>query len=175
MISLDRDCSVLDVRVKHLSCKHTWIDRMGRPCLKMPLNRGVMEIQTTIRGCRVQVVIKSKVDREETYSKNRESIMRNRFRRNYTPTFKARVAIAALKSEQPLATLASKLRLHPNQITRWKSNLLERAPSVFDRRFVDANLLDDPRVLLERIEQLTLENDFLESALSKVGMLSAKR
>lgn len=101
--------------------------------------------------------------------------MRNRFRRNYTPTFKARVAIAALKSEQSLATLASKLRLHPNQITRWKSNLLERAPSVFDRRFVDPNQLDDPRVLLERIEQLTLENDFLESALSKVGMLSAKR
>ena len=48
-------------------------------------------------------------------------------RRNHAPAFKAKVALAALKGDRTLAELAQQFDVHPNQITQWKSQLLERA------------------------------------------------
>ena len=57
--------------------------------------------------------------------------MMRRPRRNHTPAFKAKVAIAAIKGEKTLAELAQQFDVHPNQITQWRSQLLEGATGVF--------------------------------------------
>src|SRR5256885_4526287 len=51
--------------------------------------------------------------------------MSKRPRRNHTPAFKARVALAAIKGDRTLAQLAEQFDVHPNQITSWKAQLEE--------------------------------------------------
>ena len=103
--------------------------------------------------------------------------MRKRTRRNHTPAFKARVALAAVKGEKTLAELAQQFDIHPNQITNWKARLLEGAVSLFgsDAAHTEAAPAVDLKVLHAKIGELTLEKDFLADALSKAGLLSAKR
>lgn len=102
--------------------------------------------------------------------------MTKRTRRNHTPVFKAKVALAALKGEKTLAELAQQFDVHVNQITQWKSQLLEGAAGVFGQDRGEAiGPVVDLKVLHAKIGELTLENDFLEGALSKVGLLSVKR
>jgi transposase-like protein len=102
--------------------------------------------------------------------------MTKRTRRNHSPAFKAKVALAAIKGEKTLADLAQLYDVHPNQITTWKSQLLEGAAGVFG---ADGPAQADPPVDLKalhaKIGELTLTNDFLAGALTKAGMLSAKR
>ena len=57
--------------------------------------------------------------------------MSRRPRRNHTPAFKAKVALAAIKGEKTLAELAQQYDVHANQITTWKSQLLDGAAGVF--------------------------------------------
>ena len=58
--------------------------------------------------------------------------MARRPRRNHSPAFKSKVALAAIKGERTLAELAQRFDVHPNQITQWKTVLLERAAGVFE-------------------------------------------
>ena len=82
------------------------------------------------------------------------------------------MALAALREDRTLAALCEHFELHPNQITEWKLRLLERAAEVLDTgpRPDPVNLAP----LHAKIGQLALENDFLESALTKAGLLSVK-
>ena len=103
--------------------------------------------------------------------------MSRRPRRNHTAAFKAKVALAALKGEKTLLELAQQFDVHANQITQWKSQLLDGAAGVFgsDAKAEPAEAAVDVKTLHAKIGQLTLENDFLEGALTKAGLLSARR
>ena len=101
--------------------------------------------------------------------------MSRRPRRNHSAEFKAKVALAAVRGEKTLAELAGQFDVHPNQITQWKTQLLERAAEVFGGGSWPPEKPVDLKVLHAKIGQLALENDFLESALSKAGLLDARR
>jgi transposase-like protein len=102
--------------------------------------------------------------------------MTKRTRRNHSPAFKAKVALAALKGEKTLTELAQQFDVHPNRIKKWKDQLLEGAAGVFGAGLAaTATPPVDVKTLHAKIGELTLENDFLAGALGKAGLLSAKR
>ena len=87
--------------------------------------------------------------------------MSRRPRRNHTPAFKAKVALAAIKGDRTLAQLAEQFDVHPNQITSWKAQLEEGASDVFGRSGSNAAATPaiDVKSLHAKIGELTLEND----------------
>ena len=106
---------------------------------------------------------------------SRETMSR-RPRRNHAPGFKAKVALAAIKGDRTLAELAEQFDVHPNQITTWKAQLENGASDIFSPNgTTTAQPAIDVKALHAKIGELALENDFLEGALTKAGLLSAKR
>lgn len=102
--------------------------------------------------------------------------MSKRPRRNHSPAFKAKVALAAVKGEKTLAELAQQYDVHSNLINQWRSRLLEGAADVFGAEPAAAQPAVDVTVLHAKIGELTLANDFLAGALGKAGLSpSAKR
>jgi transposase-like protein len=103
--------------------------------------------------------------------------MSRRPRRNHTPAFKAKVALAAIKGDRTITELAEQFDVHPNQVTSWKAQLEGRATDVFGpgNGQGPAQPAVDVKSLHAKIGELTLENEFLAGALGKAGLLSAKR
>ena len=96
-----------------------------------------------------------------------------RTRRTHSPAFKARVALAALRDDKTMAELCKEFELHASQVIDWKRQLLQGAADVFAGGG-QATATVDLAPLHAKIGQLALENDFLERALTKAGLLSAK-
>ena len=102
--------------------------------------------------------------------------MPKRPRRNHSPSFKAKVALAAIKGEQTVAEMASRYDVHPNQVTQWKTQLLNGIAGVFNGPSEAAGKAGpDMRSLHAKIGQQALEIDFLEHALGRVDDPNAKR
>ena len=103
--------------------------------------------------------------------------MKKRARRNHSSALKAKVALAAIKGDRTLAQLSDQFDVHVSQITIWKDQLLEGAAEIFER--AAGGTRSEPPVdiksLHAKIGELTLENDFLEAALGKAGLPSARR
>ena len=93
----------------------------------------------------------------------------SRKRRNHSSTFKAKVALAAIKGDRTLAELATQFEVHPNQIVTWKKQLVKSAEEVFDKG--GAGPRDQETQIKElhaKIGELSMEKDFLSKALGRV-------
>ena len=97
--------------------------------------------------------------------------MSRRARRNHPAAFKAKVVLETAREEQTLTQLAQRLDLHP----KWKNQLLDRTTEVLAKSSKPADPPIDVKTLQAKIGQLSLENYFLAGALTKAGLLSAKR
>ncbi len=81
-----------------------------------------------------------------------------------------------MKGDKTMSELATQFDLHPNQIKQWKDHLLDGVTGVFDDKpKAGKEPQIDVKTLHAKIGQLTLENDFLEGALAKAGLLPSAR
>lgn len=89
-------------------------------------------------------------------------------RRKFTSAFKTKVVLAALKEQSTMAELAQKYQVHPNQISQWKREFLEKSEAVFEKESKSKKTESEEREekLLKIIGQQKVELDFLKKALS---------
>ena len=90
-------------------------------------------------------------------------------RRKHSPSFKAKVALEALKGEETIAQIASRFEVHPTQVTKWKISLQDEAASIFGEDHARKKKEDENLVarLYQEIGQLKVEKDFLENVLRR--------
>ena len=89
-------------------------------------------------------------------------------RRKFSGAFKAKVAIEALKERETLAELSKRFEVHPNIISKWKQEFLERSPGIFEKKSDSDSEINSDK-LYSKIGQLEIENDFLKKSLNKIG------
>ena len=94
--------------------------------------------------------------------------MMTRKRRNHSPEFKAKVALAAARGDKTVAELAQQYNLHANQISTWKKELLDNAAMIFaSESQLGKDSAEEMDKLHAKIGQLTMENDFLAKVLGR--------
>jgi len=91
-------------------------------------------------------------------------------RQKHSGAFKAKVAIEALQERETLSELSKKYGVHPNQITRWKKEFLERAPEIFEKPQANENHDKEIEKMYAKIGQLEMEREFLKKNLKKLGL-----
>ena len=91
-------------------------------------------------------------------------------RRSFGPTFKAKVALAAIRGDKTTAQLAAKFEVHPNQVSSWKKQLLEGAAGLFadGRRKKSDEAEADEEELYEQIGRLKMEVEWLKKKTAEL-------
>jgi len=91
-------------------------------------------------------------------------------RRVFTGAFKAQVAIAALKERETLAELAKRFDLHPQMISKWKQEFIERSSEIFETRPPEENFEAERDRLFAKIGQLEMEREWLKKISKRAGL-----
>lgn len=93
-------------------------------------------------------------------------------RKQYSATFKAKVALAALNGHHTINELASMYELHPTQITKWKSQLVKGAQMIFTDKRKKENETKEKEIenLYQQIGKQKVAIDWLKK---KVGLFEA--
>ncbi|MGH9857444.1 MAG: transposase [Acidobacteriota bacterium] len=92
-------------------------------------------------------------------------------KRQFTPAFKFKVALEAIKEVDSLGQLASKYGVHPTQIRKWKERLLSAAPTLFEK-YQGSELAEKDELieqLYKKIGQREIELDWLKKKMESVG------
>ncbi len=92
----------------------------------------------------------------------------SRKRRNHSPDFKSKVALAAIKGDETLSELARRYQINANMIVKWKKLLLENSAEVFaSGKGLAPDRESEIKSLQAKIGEITMENDFLSKALGR--------
>lgn len=90
-------------------------------------------------------------------------------RRKFSASFKANVAIEALKERETLAELSKRFEVHPNIISKWKQEFLDHSAAAFEKKS-ESNPEVDVEKLYAKIGKLEMERDFLKKSCKKAGL-----
>ena len=91
-------------------------------------------------------------------------------RRKFTAGFKAQVAIEALKERETLAELSKRFEVHPNMISKWKQEFLERSAEIFETQAPEVNFEAEREKLYAKIGKLEVERDWLKKISKMAGL-----
>jgi len=90
-------------------------------------------------------------------------------RRRFSSTFKAKVAIEALKERKTLAELTRQFGVHSNIIQRWKREFVSRSSELFDKNSTTSDFESEREKLYAKIGQLEMEKEFLKKISGRGG------
>lgn len=94
--------------------------------------------------------------------------MKKGTRRKFTPEFKAKVAIEAIKEKETLSELSQRFNIHANIIGKWKQEFLKNSSSAFSSKKNKNEREEDIEKIYAKIGQLEMENDFLKKSLNRL-------
>ncbi len=91
-------------------------------------------------------------------------------RRKFAAAFKANVAIEALRERETMAELSKHYEVHPNMISKWKQEFLDRSSEIFETRAPEENFEAEKEKLYAKIGQLEVECDWLKKISRRAGL-----
>lgn len=93
-------------------------------------------------------------------------------RRKHSAEFKARVALEAIKGIKTLSEIAREYEIHPVMVGKWKTEMLDRLPELFEGNKLAQNkdAEKEQEQLHRKLGQLTMEVDFLEKKCKQLGI-----
>jgi len=91
-------------------------------------------------------------------------------RRKFTAAFKAQVAIEALKERETMAELSKRFEVHPNMISKWKQEFLDRSAEIFESQPPGENFEAEREKLYAKIGKLEVERDWLKKISKMAGL-----
>lgn len=91
-------------------------------------------------------------------------------RRKFSATFKAQVALEALKERETLSELSKRFDVHMNMISKWKQEFTERASELFSTKAPEASFEAEKERLYAKIGRLEMERDWLKKTSKRAGV-----